>query len=84
MRTNLCPLISGAIVVEAGRERSLDPEVGNGRNQDLEAETGRSRDPEAGKESDGSGRAHVPGQDTGTGLGAGAGAGAGAGRCPSP
>lgn len=67
--------VKGAIVVEAGNERSLGPGVGRGRNQDLEAETGRSHDPEAGKENGGSDLAHAQDQDTGIGLEAGVGQG---------
>lgn len=65
-------LVRGAIVVEAGKGRSLGQGVGIGRNLDPEAETGRSQDPEAGIENGGS--EHVPGQDPDTGIGLEAGA----------
>lgn len=67
--------VKGAIVVEAGSGRSLDPGVGSGRSLDPEAERGRSHDPEAGKENGGSDLVLAQDQDTGTGLEAGVGHG---------
>lgn len=78
--TNLCTLISDAIVVEAENGRSLDLGVGSGRNLDPEAERGRNQDPEAGKGNGGSGLVPAQDQDTGIGLEAGVGQGVGVGR----
>jgi hypothetical protein len=63
--------VTGAIVVEAGSGRSLDPEAEKGRSLDPEAERGRSHGPEAEKENDGSDLVPVQDQDTGIGLEAG-------------
>lgn len=70
-------LVKGVIAVEAGSERSQDPEAGSGRSQDPEAGRGRSQDPEARKESAGSDLAPDRDQDTGIGVEAGVGQGVG-------
>lgn len=63
--------VKGGIVVEAERERSLDPGVETGRNHDPEAEIGKSHGPEAGTENGGSDLVPAQDQDTGIGLEAG-------------